>query len=333
MTSETGLSFLPASPEDARLVADVRTAEYPLDPFDPAKVELWFSNDSVIWDRFRVLSSGEAVGFMVSLHNPWDRSPDRVTQLRVGLRPEHRSKAALAAVYEFAEDRAAMGGAHRVSAVMPEFDRVGVTALTALGYQEDGRERFWELRLTGSQERILRLRAEASDRMTRAGITIATLAETRDADRLRQVHRMSSECELDVPSSEPILPDDFEHFQRWLATPFIHDDRIFVAWADGQPVGLSTLSFPVERGIVSTDWTCVQRDHRGRGIARALKLETLAQAIHLGVDRVRTDNDSRNAPILKLNSDLGYRHIHDALKMSRSLGKGPSERAGHASYR
>jgi GNAT superfamily N-acetyltransferase len=75
----------------------------------------------------------------------------------------------------------------------------------------------------------------------------------------------------------------------------------------------------VERGHVSTDFTCVARSHRGRGIARALKMETIVQAIDLGVDRVRTDNDFRNAPILHLNEDLGYRHVFDWIKLAREL--------------
>jgi len=84
--------------------------------------------------------------------------------------------------------------------------------------------------------------------------------------------------------------------------------------------GLSTLAFPVERGIVGTDWTAVGRAHRNRGIARALKLETIVQAIELGVDRVRTDNDSTNTPILHLNAELGYRRVFDKLALTRPLG-------------
>jgi len=37
-----------------------------------------------------------------------------------------------------------------------------------------------------------------------------------------------------------------------------------------------------------------------------VKLESLAQAVELGVPRIGTDNDSENAPMLHINQRLGY---------------------------
>ena len=41
------------------------------------------------------------------------------------------------------------------------------------------------------------------------------------------------------------------------------------------------------------------------------------QAIALGVDRVRTDNDSRNAPILHINDSMGYKRRPDMIQFMR----------------
>ena len=74
-------------------------------------------------------------------------------------------------------------------------------------------------------------------------------------------------------------------------------------------VGISVLAYPPVRGLVVTAWTATARSVRGRGVARALKCETLAQAIALGVPRVRTGNDGANAPILHLNASMGYEPV------------------------
>jgi hypothetical protein len=50
-----------------------------------------------------------------------------------------------------------------------------------------------------------------------------------------------------------------------------------------------------------------------------LKYETVAQAIELGAQRVRTMNDGENAPILHINTEMGYRLIDPILEMHREL--------------
>jgi RimJ/RimL family protein N-acetyltransferase len=65
--------------------------------------------------------------------------------------------------------------------------------------------------------------------------------------------------------------------------------------------------------------TATARAVRGRGIARALKYETMNQAIELGCTRVRTNNDADNAPILRINKEMGYRLVMPILELHRDL--------------
>lgn len=53
--------------------------------------------------------------------------------------------------------------------------------------------------------------------------------------------------------------------------------------------------------------TVVTRAHRGKGLARALKLLALEYAQSCGVDTIVTENHPENAPILRLNKTLGFR--------------------------
>lgn len=73
------------------------------------------------------------------------------------------------------------------------------------------------------------------------------------------------------------------------------------------------------RGVVQTDWTGTARSARGRGVARA-RVRDRDQAIALGVDRVRTDNDSQNAPILHINAAMGDRLVGEMLQLIKELG-------------
>jgi GNAT superfamily N-acetyltransferase len=110
----------------------------------------------------------------------------------------------------------------------------------------------------------------------------------------------------DVPSTETFVPHELDSWRLWFIKPGLYRDRFWLARRDGRLLGFSLLTFP-KRAPVMTDFTAVARDARGRGIARALKCETLVQAIDLGVASVRTENDFENAPILHLNEDFGYR--------------------------
>jgi RimJ/RimL family protein N-acetyltransferase len=134
-----------------------------------------------------------------------------------------------------------------------------------------------------------------------------TLDQDEDPERYRKLWRMNEEASQDVPTTLPIVEESFEDTMRWLRSPSMREDRFWIAREGHDIVGASVLGYPPVRGIVGTEWTATARRVRGRGIARALKCETLTQAIALGVDRVRTGNDGANDPILHINATMGYR--------------------------
>ena len=55
--------------------------------------------------------------------------------------------------------------------------------------------------------------------------------------------------------------------------------------------------------------TAVLPKHRGQGIARALKIAGIVAAKAQGFEAIRTDNDTRNAPMLAINDSLGFRRL------------------------
>ncbi|CAN5121143.1 hypothetical protein BH18CHL2_BH18CHL2_06820 [soil metagenome] len=198
-----------------------------------------------------------------------------------------------------------------------EYDRPRLELLEARGYREERHERFWELDLVAERDRLLAMVRATRERMREAGIRVLTLDEDGDPERYGKLWHMSEEAEQDIPTTVPHVGTPFEFFTKWLSGPGLREDRIWIAREGDAVLGISMLSYPPVRGVVSTDWTATARAARGRGVARALKCETVAQAISLGVDRLRTDNDGANAPILHINESMGYRRRPDMVQLLR----------------
>jgi GNAT superfamily N-acetyltransferase len=150
-------------------------------------------------------------------------------------------------------------------------------------------------------------------------VRLLTLAQDDDPLVVEKLWRMSEEAGDDVPTTVPRVREELASYTRWIAAPEIHRDRFWIARLGEDVVGVSVLAYPPVRGIVGTNWTATSRSVRGRGIARALKCETLAQAIALGVDRVRTGNDAANDPILHLNETMGYRPIPGGIQFLKPI--------------
>ena len=315
------LEIRPATLDDASTAADIDTDAHPEDPEDPQMTRHWWSiaaDDDVI-DRRIALLDGTPVGYATREHPAWSKMPERFASLGAELRTAARTAVRLDALYALVEEAARVDATQKVTAWAWEYDALALAVLTARGFKEERRERFWELDLVEGRERITTMAADSRERMRREGITVLTLADDTDPAKFEKLKRMSDEAESDVPTSEPFVPLEMQEFLEWFESPGLRPDRIWLAREGDDIIGISQLSYPPVRGVVSTDWTGMARRARGRGIARALKCETLMQAIALGVDRVRTDNDSANVPILHINETMGYRRRPDMIQLLKAL--------------
>ena len=59
--------------------------------------------------------------------------------------------------------------------------------------------------------------------------------------------------------------------------------------------------------------------HRGRGLATLAKLAQLRWAAEHGIERIITDNDEHNVPMLAVNRRLGYAPFVDRRGYVREL--------------
>jgi mycothiol synthase len=317
-----GLSFRPATLDDAAFAADVATAMRPDEPEDPASWRHWWATDDPTWtnERFIVLRDETPIGFARHNHAPWDQMKKRYGRLGFELLPAERTDAQLSTVFDVVEERAYESGTRIFASYAREDDDWLMRWFTGRGYREERRSKAWELDLIARREALEKMAAESRERMRAAGIDIRTIDQDADPDKLHKIHEMSEEAASDVPTTIPHVRQSFAVFARWFDSPTVRLDRMWIARDGDDIVGISVLAYPPTRGNVWTDWTGTARKVRGRGVARALKLETVMQAIGLGVARVRTENDGENAPILHLNEEMGYTRIPGWTQFLKAAG-------------
>jgi hypothetical protein len=313
------MTFREARLEDATFVADLMTAVYPDDPADPLQVaHRWQNpdaNEKV--ERFIGEMDGKPVASAWHLHTAWEQNEKRHGYLGGEVLPAHRTARRLDALTAAMEERSRTEGVRHFVTSSWEHNQLRLDVLTKRGYREERRGRFWELDLKANRRRLEEMTAESRTKMREEGIRVLTIDRDEDPERWTKLWRMSEEAIKDIPTTVPIPESSFEDFMKWMREPGITEDRLWIARDGDAIIGVSILSYPPSRGVVQTDWTGVGRAGRGRGVARALKCETVMQAIALGVDRVRTDNDSTNAPILHINETMGYVRRPDKLELMR----------------
>jgi GNAT superfamily N-acetyltransferase len=133
----------------------------------------------------------------------------------------------------------------------------------------------------------------------------------------RDVYQVDAEAMLDVPGEVAM---DAVSYEQWLEDYWRHPDTDLdasvAAVIDERPVAFSHLLIgPGGRAV--TYMTGTLRDYRGRGLAQLVKNATLVNAAERGVELVFTENDEKNAPMLRVNENLGYRPIGSTLTWSR----------------
>jgi len=317
------LDLRPATFDDVELVADLEATRDPGDPRDPELLRFWWTRSSADGMAMRLVDirGGAAVAFVSARHSHWvPESPSRFGRIKAMLHSDFWSEAAYAHLIGLAEDWLRFENAHvGATQVGAQFTHE-LEVWARIGYREVRQQRDSELDLVGRRDQLLAEAARQRQRMQEQGVRLLTLSEDPDPDRMAKLYEMAIAAEQDIPTTVPMRKMAFAEWERaTFDNPGVRPDRFWIAREGDEIVGLSVLSFPRRRGLPWTDFTATARSARGRGIARALKYETIAQAIELGFERVRTSNDGDNAPILHINREMGYRLVSPVIELHREL--------------
>jgi GNAT superfamily N-acetyltransferase len=318
------LNLRPTTFDDVEVVADLEAARDPEDPRDPDLLRHWWTRSSVGGKVMRLVDvrEGVAVAFVSARHHHWSTgSPKRFGWIRALLRDDVWSEPGYLHLVAKAEDWLRSEEADVGTLTVGEQFTRELEALARVGYREVRRQNDSELDLVGRRDHLLGEASRQRQKMHDQGVRMLPLSEDSDPDRMTKLYEMASAAEQDIPTTVPMREMPFDEWKSLtFDNPGIREDRFWIARHGDAIVGLSVLSFPRRRGLPWTDFTATSKAVRGRGIARALKYETMAQAIELGFERVRTSNDGDNAPILHINREMGYRLIRPVIELHRDLG-------------
>jgi len=164
---------------------------------------------------------------------------------------------------------------------------------------------------------------EPEARLVREGLAFRTFRELDGPGFRRCFHDAFERVRVDVPRADPPTPLTFAFFeQNVLEDPSMLPDAFVFALDGATILGFTGAYAGAHPGTVDTWLTGVLPQARGRGVATALKVRSLRHAANLGYTAVRTDNDTRNAPMLAVNDRLGFQR-QPALVLLRRVFRAP----------
>lgn len=316
MTDENArIGFRAATHADAEFAAAISTAAEPTHPQVAEELlEKWANTEAVATVRRFILQESGVDLCWISLVQP-RHVGGLTTYLNLLVPPakDHLFPAAVA----FGVDQAREMGTSVLISQVGEDSPQAVDWLRTHGWAEERKQRFWRLNLVAHAERIRDLWIQGHKTLDTTDVVMRTVADLGGEAFLPRLLPVSHATVADIPKSVEYIPEPFEEWVVWMRPPTVLPERIWVAVLEGRPIGYSYLAY--HPSSVWTGFTGVLREHRGKGLARTLKLETLVQAIDLGVTAVETDNDSENTPILHINEELGYDEMPGKLEFHLKL--------------
>lgn len=152
------------------------------------------------------------------------------------------------------------------------------------------------------------------ERVKERGVNIVAVEDVHGEEE--ELYALFTDLLVDAPDMVGCPVPSIEFFRHEVTrSPVL--DRLYVAESPGQRMGIHVVMRYVPQELY-TYFTGVRAEYRGRGIAHALKARGIERARELGVPRMRTDNLSINAPMLRVNRSLGYEPRPGVLRMRRS---------------
>lgn len=300
-------------PDDDAGIAAL-SASFKENPWTVADIEEWrrtFPEDGIECDFVATDENDEIVGHANAYRYPW--TPPGQFTLSVSVHPGARRQGLGRALFEKVRDFAVEHGASELKSIVSEDDPAAVQFATTLGFYVERHEYESRINLETWQEE------EFADKLSEVeglGVRLFTYADEPCEAALYELAKRNA---VDLPGFEESAgyPSIDEWRKRWLEDPDSPLDCIIIAAVGEALVGVTRMGTYNEAGDMKTWHTSVAREHRGKGIAVALKILALRTAKRYGARTLYTDNDSTNTSILRVNEKLGFQPMLGVFRMQR----------------
>jgi GNAT superfamily N-acetyltransferase len=234
----------------------------------------------------------------------------------------HRRKGVGTALLEALEDEARRRHVPKLFAGASEGEKFALDWAFGHGYRQIGRRIAAYVELAKFEPAAF---SEALDRARADGIRIMSFAETlegRDAATQEKWWRTLYAAEApmweDIPFATPTPHWPYDRFYEAATSGQQLMDLSLVAFAGDQVAGFTTTGKSKDKD----GWTWMTgtaREHRGHGVARALKVEALTRAKRKGLRAMGTTNDEPNKSMRGINAKLGYQVLPAHVELEKPL--------------
>ncbi|HZY94263.1 MAG TPA: GNAT family N-acetyltransferase [Candidatus Bathyarchaeia archaeon] len=308
------LNITEFKPSQYERLAEVYNANFPDNGISAAEWRsdddrTFGSNSKFLLKRYACQDheTGVTIGFGEFVHIPDMFHPQKFW-IRIWVDPNYQGRGAGRGLYDRLLRELESLGAVTVWTGSAENLPVRTAFFERSGFVE--KTRAWESRLDVTSFDAEKFRDYPS-KVAREGIRITTLAEERGRgeDALRKLHVLVQDICGDMPQIAAFTPLSYEEwYSLQMESPRLLPGGWMIAMDGDEYVGMSTVlrTDTAPQELMQGD-TGVVRAYRGRGIAVALKLAVVDYARKNGYGKVKTWNASNNAPMLAVNTKLGFK--------------------------
>jgi len=257
------------------------------------------------FQRFVVFHEDEILGTGLICEPWWSYKPGKL-YFELNVLQEHRKKGIGSFCLEYIENILDEKNGYKLDSYSKEDYEDGINFLENRDYKV-------VLREPGSILKIDKFNFSKNknidDKIRFNGIKIYSLSELQkiDTNWKTNLFELYRSIMKDVPNNDEMTERTFENFKKHkLNSPGFNADAFFIALDNKNYIGLSSLLIQTNKPQEYwTDLTGVLRSHRRKGIALALKIQTIRYVKESDGVSIETDNEENN-PMFEINKMLGF---------------------------